>query len=286
MLVMPKQGRGGRDNRNRARAEQVDPVLPVGAAFGVPLNDGRFGLCRVIGHGGGKPSGYKKFKGEGAGAIRVLATRWVGTQSQLSRASKDPRARRGLVPTFVRHQNTKPYVTWTTHPPPPTFVPAGTLMPTASEQKLASSDMVWAWIASQIAFQFEYEADPKAYVAKRKALLAPKPAPVLPTRQRPRGKPPTLTALARRKPFADWEPAMRTRARRRIEKLVATLIATQRQPSRDLRAIVSCARSFNREREMGTLEAESLDDVLLEIASAAGIAADTYGRAVDAVRDW
>ena len=250
------------------------------------MNDGTFGLCRVIGHGGRKPRQYKSFKGDADGCFRVLVTRWVGGRKELDRALADPRAKSALIPSFVPTHKGKPYVTWTTQPPPATFVPVGTLLPTPKEQKLEGSDIVWEWMPMQIKAQLEYEADPAAYVEKRRKALEPKPVEPQPARMKPRGKPPTLATLARRKPFADWDAKLRTRARERITTLIATLREKPRQAVRDLRAITACAKSFNREREMGTLEAESLDDVLLEIAWAVGIDVETYGREIDAVRDW
>jgi hypothetical protein len=102
----------------------------------------------------------------------------------------------------------------------------------------------------------------------------------------PADKPASLAALARRAPFADWREPLRSRARQRVVKVIATLRERERSARSDLRIIASCARSFNREREIGTLEAEALDETLLAIARAVGIDPDTYGRAIDDIRDW
>lgn len=260
-------------------------VLPIGAAYGVPLADGRFGLIRVIGHGGRKPRQYGKLAGESAICVRALATRWVGTRKQLATALADPRARQPLVPSFSRKAK-KPYVVWATQVPPPTFIHVGILMPTAREQMLEGSDIVWEWVPLQYKAQLEYEADPAAFEAKMRALREPAPASPAMSRERRRGTAPELSALAKRKPFADWEPTLRKRARDRIAALVAKLRDEPREAKRDLRAIASCARAFNRERDMGTLEAEALDQALLDIACAVGIDIDDYAAAIDAVRDW
>lgn len=268
-------------------------AVPVGAAFGVPLSDGRFGLVRVIGHNGEAPKGSKTVLPRGLVPFQVLATRWVGTQRELATATRDPRARQALQPTFTTKDRNKPYVVWETAPPPASFVPLEPMPPSDEERTFRSVFYSWNTLPHRIEAQLEYEADPTAFANKFRDGRVHNPAPqaesraeVRPSRVQPAGKAPTLAALARRKPFADWQPVLQTHARAHVAALIATLREQPRDQARDLRAFVRCARAFNRERSIGTLEAEALDDVLLQIAWAVGIPADTYGRAIDAVRDW
>lgn len=266
-------------------------AVPVGAAFGVPLSDGRFGLCRVIGHGGEAPKGSKSILPRGVVPFQVLATRWVGSRIELATANRDPRARQPLQPTFTTKDRNKPYVVWESTPPPSSFVPLDAIEPSSEERGFRSVFYAWNTLAHRIEAQLEFEADPTAFANKWRDGRVNNPAPqetaeARPSRTQPKGTPPTLAALARRKPFADWPPVLQTHAREHIAKLIATLREQPREEARDLRSFVRCARAFNRERSIGSREAEALDDMLLQIAWAVGIDADTYGRAIDAVRDW
>lgn len=280
-------------------------MVPIGAAFAVPIDDKRVGVCRVI---GGDP--------EHPGALRVAATRWVGPRSQLKKALRDPRAREVMRLTHHGWRN-KPCVAWAASPPPPELVAIGVIAPSPSEAKLASvPSFVWASLALQYRAQLAWEADPDAVRANdrkrareqraaeerarsdadqraaeqnaQEGALAPAARTQVskqPARAKTR-KVTSLAALARRRPFADWREPLRTRARERIAKLITTLRERERSAAANLRAIASCARSFNREREMGTLEAEALDEALLAIACAIGVEPSAYASAIDSARDW
>src|SRR4051812_43327065 len=158
---MPKQSGGRRLARNRSKeAEVTTSAVAVGAAFGVPLADGRFGLCRVIGHGGDAPKGSKSILPRGVVPFRVLATRWVGTRAELGHAIHDPQARRALQPTFSTKDRNKPYVVWESTPPPATFVPIGSIPPTPEEAGLRSVWYSWNTVGNTIEMQLAYDADP------------------------------------------------------------------------------------------------------------------------------
>lgn len=258
------------------------PVVPIGTAFGVPLDGDRWALCRVIGLAPAAATSKIFLRGAVASrAVLVLATRWTGTRAQLASAIADPQA---LQPLRLTHHSwrDKPYVITVHTPPPPTFVPLGALAPTDGDRKLRNVYFAWESLATQYRAQLAWEADAEAVrAADRARARATRQEVVVPTRRAPPGKPRSLAQLARRKPFATWREPLRTRARTRIVTLIDTLAD---KPV--LQAIARCARSFNRERDLGTLEAEELDEVLLALACAIGVDADTYGRAIDAVRDW
>jgi len=276
-----------RRSRSRPRRSASVPslVIPIGAAYGVPIDDELVGACRVI-------AAHPELVTPAGRAVLVAATRWTGTRAQLAGALADARAGEVLRLTHHGWRN-KPCVAWATTPPPAEFVALGERPPSTAEQRLDYvRSFVWGSLPLQYRAQLDWEADPGAVRARdrgrarRQDERARGDVQTRPARGMPSGKAMSLAVLARGAVFADWRAPLRTRARARIAKLIAALRSRERSPSADLRAIAACARGFNREREIGTLEAESLDEVLLAIARAVGIDPDTYGRAIDNVRDW
>lgn len=156
--------------RPRAQAVAVEPILPIGAAFGVPLGDGRYGLCRVIARAPARETARVSLRGRlAATAVLVLATRWTGTRTQLARAAADPRARKPLVLTHHGNRNKK-YVICVHDAPPPGFVEAGALAPSSVEAKLPNVYFAWASLPAQYRAQLAWEADPDAVRAADRAL--------------------------------------------------------------------------------------------------------------------
>jgi hypothetical protein len=142
-----------------------------------------------------------------------------------------------------------------------------------AEQSIGRSEGAWLRLPRELTWQLEWERDPKGVRARAKERVraaraenkrAEAAARQLPARETPKDKPLALPVLARRSWFSDWPEPLRKRARERIAKLIESL----------------------RAREIGTLEAESLDETLLAIARAVGIEPDAYGRAVDKIRNW
>lgn len=151
------------------KAPPLEPILPIGAAFAVPLDKGQFAVCRVIARGTPSEAGrIFASKEDRARCVLVLATRWVGTRAQLAKALRDPRVRKPLKLTHHSQRN-KPYVILVTDPPPRSFVRLGEIAPTPAEQKLPNVDFAWATFRDQYRAQLAWEADPDAVRARDKA---------------------------------------------------------------------------------------------------------------------
>lgn len=158
-----------RPARSARRAAPANPVVPLGAAFGVPLGDGLYGLCRVIARATARETSLVDLRGAtAAAAVLVLATRWTGTREQLVSATRDPRARKPLVVTHHGNRNKK-YVICVHDVPPPDFVPVGELAPSPADARLRNVHFAWATLPLQYRSQLAWEANPDAVRAADRA---------------------------------------------------------------------------------------------------------------------
>src|SRR5205809_511882 len=85
-----------------------------GAAFLMPLSDGRFGVCRVLRRS--LPEGRRR---PGDTSVLVAASPWIGTEAP---DRNDPLLREILMLTHHSHDNAQ-CVVWVSDPVPESFVP-------------------------------------------------------------------------------------------------------------------------------------------------------------------
>src|SRR5262249_17341571 len=110
--------------RTKARAK---PSLPnPGDAFLMPLEDGRYGVCRVL----RRPTS-EEAKFHGAGCVLVAASPWIGDAAP---DLNDPRLRQIHVLTHHNWGKT-PDVNWVSYPVPKSFRLLGTIAPSAAERR-------------------------------------------------------------------------------------------------------------------------------------------------------
>lgn len=105
----------------RQRAKAVPVRLPTaGTVFLMPLEDGRFGACRVLRENVGEER-----KRHGEPAVLVAGSAWIGTSPP---ELADPRLREILHLTHHNWKN-RPEVNWVSVPPPEDFRAIGHLEP-------------------------------------------------------------------------------------------------------------------------------------------------------------
>jgi hypothetical protein len=82
-------------------ASKTKLVVPLGAAYSVPVDGKVFGVCRVIAE---HPSTVENNRR----AVLVALTRWTGTRAELRSALTD--ARSGEILQVTTHNRNEPYV--------------------------------------------------------------------------------------------------------------------------------------------------------------------------------
>jgi hypothetical protein len=101
------------------------PLPPAGAAFAVPLADGRFGVCRVL-----RQNTAEELKRHGADCRLVAGSAWIGDRVPDVR---HPMLRPILHLTHHAWKN-RPQMLWVSDPPPEDFIPLGAIEPSPEEQ--------------------------------------------------------------------------------------------------------------------------------------------------------
>lgn len=109
------------------RRKKTAALPPAGAAFAVPLENGRFGVCRVI-----RTATAEETKLHGEEAVLLACSAWMGAAVP---AVDDPALRPILYLTHHSWKN-KPEILWVSKPPPDDFISIGMIEPTAEEKAI------------------------------------------------------------------------------------------------------------------------------------------------------
>jgi hypothetical protein len=122
-----------------------------GEAFLMPLDDGRFGVCRVLRH-----STEAEEKRQGAPHALAAASSWIGSEPP---EIDDPRLRDLLI--LTHHSFTgRPEILWISEPVPTSFRPLGVIEPSADEARMewyVSSG--WGSFPLQLFSQWRWDHD-------------------------------------------------------------------------------------------------------------------------------
>lgn len=116
------------------------PLPAEGAAFAVPLEDGRFSVCRVI-----RVTTSEEAIKHGEESVLVACSAWIGDAIP---DSQDPALRPILILTH-HTWNHIPEILWVSEPPPEGFIPIGTIESTPEEKSYEC--LTWGgWGSTQI----------------------------------------------------------------------------------------------------------------------------------------
>jgi hypothetical protein len=254
---------------------------PEGAAFAVPLEDGRYSACRVI-------LGPDHDRPDDQGSVLVATSAWIGDGIP---EAKDPALRPILLKTRFREELS---LHWMDEPPPKSFVPIGTIKPTAKERRLpCCSSCVWEGLATDAILQWRWMNDREALLAElaeRKAESQRKAEAA--NRERAAAlKRLTLNDFARHTFFPRWPgevPTAQLRQSRRIMKqTVQSLKSLGPGASEEqrLKVLQRCIEQFNdadeRKHFIDTIEREDICEEFYLLCCACGL-----GHLEDLADEW
>ncbi len=269
-----------------AMARKKKPSLPpVGAAFAVPLEDGRYSVCRVLTNNSDKHATTCKDD-----AVLVAGCHWVGPQVP---GADDPALRPLLYLTHHSWKNT-PNMVWVSEEPPPELIPIGIIEPTAEEQATSCMSFGnWSSLKIQPLLQWKWDHERDEVLADD----AVKQQQASDARDKARQerkqylKQVTLEELKERQHFPNWKRYPPAKAARASRKLMTTtiedLIALGSDASEaDRMAILQkCIESFNElDAELQfieTIEREDICEEFEEIVHACGL-----GHHQDLADEW
>lgn len=263
--------------------------LPAaGDAFAVPLDDGRYSVCRVLLDAESEPA--KQWK---SASVLVACSAWIG--SEIPNAD-DPALRPIL--NLTHHAWTgKREVLWISDTVPDEFIPIGSIQPTSEEKEIRSGSFGgWPSMAIQPLAQWRWDNDRDAVLTEDKT----KDAADRRLREKARLERQqylqqvTLEDLSEYQFFAHWgeyPPAKAVRASRRImEDTVRGLLRLGPSPSQDERMTMlqKCIEAFNtidaELRFIETVEREDICEEFEAIVHACGLG--SYEDLADNWRDW
>jgi hypothetical protein len=138
---------------------KIKQTLPEqGAAFAVRLDDGRFGVCRVLRQAHGND-----VRTLGEPSVLVACSSWIG---EAIPDPAEPALRKILLQTH-HLWNGQPEVFWANDPPPGNFQRIGTIPPTPEERK-TKCDTLAGWEVCQMSplFQWRWDHDREAVLAE------------------------------------------------------------------------------------------------------------------------
>lgn len=270
-------------------ARKKKPVLPpIGAAFAVPLEGGRYSVCRVLGDNSDKHATTCKDD-----VVLVAGCKWIGPQVP---SADDPALRPIL---YLNHHSWKnvPNITWVSEAPPPELIPIGIIEPTAEEQATTCMSFGgWSTVMGQPLLQWKWDHE-RDEVLSEDAVKQKQASEARDKAQQERKQylaRITLEELKERPHFPTWKrypPAKATRASRKlIAQTIKELIEQGKDaPEADRMAILQkCIESFNEldsELEfIETVEREDICEVFEEIVHACGLG--NHQDLADEWRDW
>lgn len=122
---------------------------PPGTALLMPLDDGRFGVCRVL-----RLSSEEEVAYQGAVQALVAMSPWIGEELPDIR---DPRLRE--IHALTHHSfKEAPCVLWVAGPPPDSFRVVGEIEPTPEEaERPCSGSSAWPWFPLQLIAQWRWD---------------------------------------------------------------------------------------------------------------------------------
>jgi hypothetical protein len=269
------------------RTKPAQVLLPQpGDAFLMPLDDGRFGVCRMLWE-----STEQQATEYGAPHVLVAASSWIGTQMP---DLDDPLLRE--IQQLTHHSWNNPNMNRVTQPPPESFQKIGVIEPTPAEKVMRC---IWSggWsLAGQLLMQWRWDHDREAVLREdqEKAVKQAREYEEAEKRRREQLGKLTLPALRKRKRFGDWKDFAPARAvtvcRAIFLETIDALIALGVKPKKQaiLTVLKNCVEKLNKLNEehehfIETTAVEDLCGEIDEIASAAGLREENVA---DRWRDW
>lgn len=249
---------------------------PPGAALLMRLEDGRFGVCRVLRFGT-----EAEIQRQGAVQAMVAMSPWIGEEPP---AIDDPRLRDILALTHHAFKE-EPCVLWVGGAPPQAFTTIGTIEPTQEDIELAClSSSAWPWFPLQLLAQWRWDHERAEVLAVDQAEMERKAAANRNATNEYReyldGL--TLDGLLHKPRFEDWKgfvPAGGLRAcqeayRSTVQRLMD--LGSHRRSKDVVRILRDCIHRINaiddaHKHFVETIAREELAEELDEIAYAAGL---------------
>src|SRR5262245_28462810 len=134
----------------RAKSPAGKVALPnPGDAFLMPVEDGRFGVCRVLRHGA-----RENWLANGGSGVLAAASSWIGRQPP---DVSDLRLREILVLNHHAWKNVKE-MNWVNDPAPPSFRYIGVIPPSPAEKRATcGSSASWEHFPQQLYSQWRWD---------------------------------------------------------------------------------------------------------------------------------
>jgi len=260
-----------------------------GDVFLMPLEDGRFGVCRVL-----RRCTPEDLSFISRDDVLVAATPWVGVgKPDLS----EPLLRETLVLNHHSWEN-QPQIIWVRDAPPPGFSLIGSLEPTSAEDRLQSY-MFGAWqaLAIQVLDQWRWDNDREAVLQadERHEQEGREQRESEARRRRECLDRVSLEELGRKERFRHWEgyvPDAALEATREVFRdTVVSIIGLGASPPEELvlEKLEACIEALNAldvelEGFILTMEREDICEEFEEIVHASGLG--HYQDLADRWRDW
>ncbi|MCA9018184.1 MAG: hypothetical protein KDA77_22875 [Planctomycetaceae bacterium] len=265
-------------------------ALPVtGDAFAFPLEDGRFGVCRVLSESAHREE--PRFD-----AVMVACSAWIGSEVP---SVDNPELRPILKLTHHSWKNSDE-IGWIDDPLPDTFISIGKIEPTDEETSMECYTFcTWGTMGVQSLMQWRWDHERDAVLAEDAAQKEKQAALAVQNKNKHQKKlqQVKLQDLAKHTFFPNWEhlPKKTLKASRKImTDTIKDLIALGESASEETRLEVleNCIESFNALNEehefIYTLEREDICDEFETIVHACGLGAlDSPDEPlVDEWREW
>lgn len=230
---------------NMAKRKTSVTLPEAGQVFAFPLEDGRYGACRVL-----RSASEDEVKELGERCVLVSCSTWIG--DSIPNAPNE-QMRETLCLTHHSWKG-QPELFWVSKAVPVSFVSIGFLVSTTEEQKLECYSLAgWESCAIQVLAQWRWDHDREkqlAHEAVEQAALVAKRAANQQLIDAERNAM-TLSKLSKHKFFEDWDDypsAKAIRASRRIMKeTIKSLIELGEKASEAerLQVLQSCIEEFN-----------------------------------------
>jgi hypothetical protein len=265
-------------------------ALPApGAAFAVLLDDGRYGVCRVI-----RGTTDEEAARKGADCVLIAAAAWIG---EAVPDADDP-ALRPILHLTHHAWDGRPELTWVSDPVPGEFIPIGTIEPTAEDKDIEClSYGGWASARIQPLAQWRWDHEREAVLAED-AEKNQKEAQRRQSEEKARGDylaNVTLEELRERTFFPHWKTSPSKKAirgsREIMQETVAKLLELGPKAAEAARmaALKACIERFNEfDAELGyfieTIEREDICEEFEAIVHACGLG--EHEDLADEWREW
>src|SRR5688572_23128878 len=180
--------------KKRSRPPQATLPNP-GEVFLMPLEDGRFGVCRVL-----RENTEAERNAHGCRCILVASSSWIGSEAP---SLDDPQVR--TIQKLTHHSWKKQLnICWVSDPPPVSFQRIGVIEPTRADKHLqCMSSGGWSF-AYQVLMEWRWEHDREA-VLREDTECAEQRARTLQSTQRPTWNALTLEQLKTKRRFSKWK---------------------------------------------------------------------------------